>query len=93
MIANDRPDVGAEDDQGKLAVFEVLLMADVLIGSNHYVETRRFSLFQQFAVLKLDRPPCFNEGANLVAGKEAPNADGDVLIKQDAQRDDFRRRL
>lgn len=68
------------------------MISDTLIGRNHQVETRRFGLFQQVPVLELDRPTCLDEGANVMMAQEAPHTDGDVLIKNDAQRDDFRRR-
>ena len=62
-------------------------MADILIGGNQHVESFGFRSLKKFAFLKLRRPVHFDDGVNFVVGQEETDTDGNVMIKQNAQRD------
>ncbi len=87
MLLHHRPDVRAEHDQGELPARQVLLIADVLIGCHHYVETRLFRYFEKFAVFKLVRPAHFHDRMDFMRGEEGTRPNWNVFIEQDAQRD------
>jgi hypothetical protein len=87
IFANNGPDIRAEHNQREAPAPEVLLMADVLIGGNEHVEEGGFRSLQKFAVLQLWGPVHFDDGANFVVGQEETDADGNVVIKENAQRD------
>lgn len=81
-----RPDIGPEDDQSEFSAGQVLLVADVLVGGNHYIESGLFRHCQKFAVFQLVGPLHFDEGLDPVIGQEPTHTNRNVLIKQDAQR-------
>lgn len=91
MLAHDGPNVGAENDERQAAAGQVLLIFDVLVRCDHHVEAGRFGRVQQFAVFELRVPLHVGEGAGRMPGKQTADADGHVLIKQDAQVDGFAR--
>jgi hypothetical protein len=64
-----------------------LLVPDVLIRGNDYVEPGAFSFVQEFAVFKLPGPTHFIERADLVPREEGANPYRDILIEDDAQND------
>ncbi len=66
VINYNWPDIGTQNDQRKLTALKVLLIADVLIGRNHHVETRSFCIFQKVPVFKLYGPSRFDKGADLM---------------------------
>jgi hypothetical protein len=65
----------------------------ILVGRNQYVELRSFSRIEEFPVLKLWVPLQIHDGVNLMLQEESAHTDRNVFVKQDAQRDDFWRRL
>ena len=42
VLPYDQPYIGAEDNQSEFSVTQLLLVADVLIGGNHHVESGFF---------------------------------------------------
>jgi len=82
------PDIGAEDDQSEFPTLQVLLIPDVLIGSNQYFEPGLFRHLQKLAVFQLIGPQHFDESLNLMLEQEAARTDRDIFIKQYAQRGD-----
>ena len=66
VINYNRPDIGTQNDQRKLTALKVLLIADVLIGRKHHVETRSFRIFQKVPVFKLYGPSRFDKGADFM---------------------------
>ena len=66
---------------------EILLIADVLIGCHHHVETRLFRYFEKFPVFQLVRQPISTTVWTSCAGRKETRTNGYVFIEQDAQRD------
>jgi hypothetical protein len=57
-----------------------------LIRSEHQVESLFFASLEKFSILKLRMAPHIGECAHLMAGKEAANANRNILIKEETQR-------
>ncbi len=87
VVANKRPDVRTEDNQSELAASQILLIANILIGGNQHIVGGIFRSFQQLPIFQLRRPVQLNDGSHFVRREEEAYSNGNVLIKQDAQRD------
>jgi hypothetical protein len=50
MATDEGPDVRTQSNQGQPSALQVLLVGDVLVGSNQDCEIRRFRSFEQLTV-------------------------------------------
>jgi hypothetical protein len=66
MISHDWPDIGPEHDQRQSAIRQILLICDVLIGSNHHIERGSLGGSQEFTIFQLGMPAHAHKRLNFV---------------------------
>ena len=81
MSANNRPNVRTKYDNRQLSPSQILLVLKILIRGDQNGESAILRSPKQFPILQLHWPPGLHERPNLVAAQEAPDADGNVLVK------------
>ena len=80
----DIQEVGAEHDQGNPAMRQILLIPDVLIGGDEYLEPGRLTGGQQIAVVQL-RPTHAGGMDGIMTDEKASQTCGNILVEQDLQ--------
>ncbi len=89
VFAYNRPNVRAKHHERQPSSSEILLASNVLIRRNQNIEAGIFGGLQKLRVFKLKGPSGLDKSTDLMFWQETTHSDGNVLIKQDAQRDDL----
>ncbi len=83
MLHQDRPPGIPQDNDCNLPLSKILLVTEILVGSEEYLEARPLSGREEFAIRKL-RPAVVTAKLYCVRHKRARQTTGYTLIEKDS---------
>ena len=83
LSANEGPSVGGKDDDGDRAAGNILLRGKALVCGNKGAKTGFLGLIEQLPI-GITRPPHLAGGPHVVAGEDAAQLSGNILVEQNS---------